>query len=133
MLSFYQPHPRLRVDVGVETMTEQSHKDACDINNIIKQFSITGILSHVSKMQGEFIHLPDAIDYQSSLAVISEAEATFDGLPAKVKEYFGFDVTQFLLAFESSDVEVRSKLREFGFLKPDQGGAPVVVQSALGD
>src|SRR5882724_5787175 len=51
------------------SMTKQEFLDECDINNIVKEYLITGQIAHISAKaaQGAFLDLPDPIDYQTAL------------------------------------------------------------------
>lgn len=107
--SNYRPHPRLQ-EFGEITnpingevtqppsMTKQEFKRECDINNIIKQFSRTGMFTHVSANAnaGAYEQLPDSYDFQESLHIIMEAEKAFMSLPAKTRERFGNEPSNFL-------------------------------------
>lgn len=78
--------------------TKQEFARECDINNIIKHFSVSGMLSHVNAKaaSGQYLDLPDAFDFQESMNIINQAEAAFMSLPAKLRDRFGNDPTQFL-------------------------------------
>lgn len=80
------------------SMTKQSFKDECDINNIVKAFQVTGIIAHINEKaaQGAYIDLPSALDYQESLNIALAAQASFDTLPASVRSRFDNDPAQFL-------------------------------------
>jgi len=76
--------------------TKQSFKQECDINNILKQYKETGLITHLNqkqKMYGDFI-TPD--DYQESLNILQEAQQAFDDLPALVRKRFDNDPAKFL-------------------------------------
>lgn len=76
--------------------TKQSFKKECDINQILKQYKETGLISHLNQKQemyGDFIG-PD--DYQESLAIIQQAHDAFLDLPALVRKRFDNDPSQFL-------------------------------------
>lgn len=100
---------------NLPSQTKQSHKSECDINNILKQFSKTGIISHINQNSQTYINLPDAIDYQQSLNIISEASGAFASLPSKVRDHYMNDPGSFLLAL--SDPSEAEFLRECGILK----------------
>lgn len=108
-IGWYQPHLEVNwtgevLDlktgefVKEASMTKQSFKEECDINNIIRQFSATGIVTHINEKaaQGDYVDLPDPLDYQESLNIVIAAQASFDGLPSSVRNRFGNDPTQFL-------------------------------------
>lgn len=107
--SFYVPHPRVTEDnttvnpvtgevVNPPSMTKQNFAKECDINNIIKQYRVTGQLAHISAKaaQGSYRDLPDPLDFQESMNIVLAAEDSFSTLPAKVRDRFGNDPGQFL-------------------------------------
>lgn len=107
--SFYRPHKRVTVDphiydpgTGEATIpvcrVKQSHVAECDINNIIKSFSVTGQFTHINAnaKQGAYLDLPDDMDFQAALALVERSEAAFATLPAHTRDRFGNDPAQFL-------------------------------------
>lgn len=80
------------------SMTKQSFMADCDINNIIKAFSATGVWNHINERaaQGVYTDLPDPIDFQQSLQLVRDAEASFASLPAAVRARFENNPEQFL-------------------------------------
>lgn len=113
---FHRPHKRLTINTGDVQVTKQSHKAECDINNILSQYKKTGIINHISSNQPKYIDLPDALDYQTSLNTIMQAQDSFASLPAVVRDRFNNDPANFLAAF--TDPAQHDYLREHGFLKP---------------
>lgn len=113
---FYRPHSRFLTIVDGPSMTKQSHKDECDIHNILSQFKRTGIISHIKQSGATFDDLPSDIDFQTSLHTVMEAERQFSLLPAKVRARFGNDPSQLLAALQ--DPNLATELRELGILKP---------------
>ena len=108
-LHFYRPHKRVTFDntkvdlktgelVEVPSLTKQSFVAECDINNIIKQYSQTGVVKHVSERanQGMYLDLPDELDFQNSLNTVLEAQAAFGSLPSSLRARFENDPGQFL-------------------------------------
>lgn len=109
--SFHHPHDRSATWYTGETvnpvtgevtrepsMTKQSFVLECDINNILKQYRATGIVTHISAQasQGMYADLPDSLDFQESLEVVRQAEAAFASLPSKVRDRFQNNAAQFL-------------------------------------
>lgn len=108
---FYRPHnPRatafdnLHLDpktgelVPMESMTKQSEMEACDIHNILKQYSQQGFEQLVRERaaQGQYMDLPADIDYQTSLNTVIAAQAAFAALPSQVRSRFQNDPGQFI-------------------------------------
>lgn len=120
-LGFFRPHD---VKLGAfancdpetgevyESMTRQSEMDACDIHNVLKQFSQQGFeqLVREKAAQGQYADLPDEIDYQTSLNLVMQANASFATLPSQVRERFGNDPAQFL-AFVSNPANAEELVR----------------------
>lgn len=107
---FYVPHKRYSW-VGIDpktgeilaSRTKQSEMDACDIHNILKQYSVQGLQQLIAENQakGRYADLPDNIDYQESLNTVMEAQRAFATLPAHVRERFNNDPAK-LLEFMSN-------------------------------
>lgn len=109
LYGFYQPHKRVTFNNELvnpvtgevshpPSMTKQEFAKQCDINNIIKEFSLTGQINHINAAaaQGAFLDLPDSVDYQEHLHTIMAAEAAFAALPAKMRDRFQGDPATFL-------------------------------------
>lgn len=103
---------------GGELITKQSHKDECDIHNIMRQYQRTGIITHIARQGARYEDLPDFADYQEGLNTAIRAEEAFASLPSKVRDHYGNDPGRFLAAF--SDDRERSFLEEFGLLRKKQ-------------
>ena len=114
-MSMFVPHRRVQVETGEFTFTKQSHKAECDINNILSQYKRTGMITHISARQAQYIDLPDASDLQEAFAVAEEANAAFMSLPAKVRDLFDHDPVKFLQAL--NDPSRADELRELGILR----------------
>lgn len=101
-----------------KSLTKQEHLLSCDINNIIKDFSKTGQIHHISAnaAKGAYMDLPEELDYQAALNTVIDAENAFATLPSKVRDRFGNDPAEFL-AF-MGDPQNLSEARELGLLKP---------------
>lgn len=104
-------------------MTKQSMKAECDINTILRQYSRTGVLTHVQSARPTYLDLPDGIDFQQALNIVLEGQEAFASIPAKVRAHYNNDPSAFLAAL--SDPEQADQLREWGFLKPLPAPAPV--------
>ena len=77
------------------SLTQQHFKDECDINNILRQFNITGILpeSSISPRYGDFTGV---VDYHSALNQVIAAEDEFMSLPATLRARFENDPAQLI-------------------------------------
>lgn len=120
--TLYHPHERVVAVTGDHSMSIQSAKAECDINNILSQYRRTGIVTHVSANRPTYSDLPSGLDYQQAMNTLIEAQGAFAGLPAKVRDHFANDPARLLVAL--ADPEQADKLREFGILNPLPSAAP---------
>lgn len=110
-----------------KSLTQQHLAAECDINNIIRKFEKTGLVTHVTDKVarfGDFTNLPD---YQAMLNTVRSAESQFMLLPAEMRERFDNDPAR-LVEF-LSDSRNRDEAIKLGILVEkrsgaEQGGAP---------
>lgn len=76
-------------------MTEQHHKQSCDINTIVAKYLKTGLLDHVKRYEGTYGDVTGA-DFKSAQDLIAQQKSTFNDLPAAVRAKFDNDPTQYL-------------------------------------
>lgn len=96
------------------SMTRQEYREQCDINNILKQFKKTGIVSHISAQQakGAYEDLPDPMEYQDALNAVLAAQESFASLPSKVRSRFDNDPERFLAFMQ--DPKNQEEMYELG-------------------
>ena len=114
------------------TLAQQQFRDECDINNILRQFNITGQLpdTPLSPRYGDFSGIGD---YHSALNAVIAAEDQFMALPANLRARFGNDPAQ-LIDF-LGDENNRSEAEKLGLLevpKAESTVTPLDV-TVLGD
>jgi phage internal scaffolding protein len=97
------------------SLTQQHQADQADINYIINQFNVTGVLpvSPVSPQYGDFTGVGD---YQSALNAVMAMEDEFLALPANIRARFENDPEQ-LLDFMSNDKN-RDEAIKLGLIEP---------------
>lgn len=89
--------------------TQQSFKDDCDINVIVRRFGVTGQLPNVAApVYGDFSQIDD---FRSAIHAVMDAEDEFMKLDAKIRERFNND-PQELLEFcaDTRNIEEAKKL-----------------------
>lgn len=80
-----------------EPITEQHHKDDCDINIIMKRFAETGELpDHANRLQATFGDFSDIPDYQTSLNMVIAAREAFMELKPEIRKRFHNDPGQMI-------------------------------------
>lgn len=81
----YTPHDRVSIDTGSDTPVEQSHRDQCDVNEIIRRFKRNGLLDHQNHRQPMYGDFTAASSLQESIELVTAAQDDFDSIPAKVR------------------------------------------------
>lgn len=91
--SRYSPHDPDKYGFATtgDSMTNQQFKEECDVNNILAKYKRTGLLSHVSRTQGQFGDFSTLEDYQTSLHKVMKAQESFGLLPSEVRNKFQND------------------------------------------
>ena len=100
------------------SMTKQSFKKQCNINNIMSKYEKTGVLTHVNTKQpqyGDFSQIPD---YRESLDKVIQAEDSFLSLPAKIRAKFNHYPSEFMDF--CLDPENRDQMIEMGLIRPSE-------------
>lgn len=103
------PNQKVSVDkitghVSVETvnkdpsLTIQSFKDECDINNIVARHAQTGEYTHLSNKLGQYADLTSITSYHDMVNQVHYANEAFETLPPKMRLRFKNDPGE-LLAF----------------------------------
>ena len=114
------------------TLTQQHFKDETDINNILRQFKITGLLPEapLSPRYGDFTGI---VDYHTALNSVISAEDGFMTLPAELRARFGNDPAQ-LIDFLSNENN-RSEAEKLGLLETPKAESTVTPLdvTVLGD
>ena len=97
------------------TLTQQHFKDECDINNILRQFNITGLLPEapLSPRYGDFTGIGD---YHSALNQVIAAENEFMALPAQIRSRFDNDPAKLIDFLDNS--ENKDEAIKLGLVNP---------------
>jgi len=89
-------------DWGV-SRTKQSEEKKCNINNIIKMYTKTGELQHISKTLMEYRDMSGIPDLHTAMNIVADAQSTFMELPAHIRAKCNHDVGAFLNYFDNPD------------------------------
>jgi phage internal scaffolding protein len=94
--SAYSPAIRVaKVPMG-DSMTQQNFKKECDVNEILKKYQKTGLITHLNERQGAYENFVGYDDYHTSMNAVIEARDAFLDLPAHIRKRFGNDPAEFL-------------------------------------
>lgn len=113
----YEPTERPTVEC-TEQLTEQAHRDTCNINKILADYTRTGLIAHAAKFEGQYDDFP-AIDFQQAMVLIKNTETMFNALPAATRKEFGNDPAAFL-AFAQDEANA-PRLKELGIERGNDG------------
>lgn len=76
--------------------TKQSFSSECDVNNILKKYTQTGILPNMMSSSPSYGDFSNPVDYQQSMNTVLNAQAQFASLPSIVRTRFANDPALFL-------------------------------------
>lgn len=113
----YFERERVPFETTGDSMTKQSFKEECDINNILKSYQRNGIIEHVRTVQGNYGDFTSATDYHDAMNQVVLAQEMFLTLPAKVRKRFGNDPAEFLDFAQNPENE--AQMREMGLLRDE--------------
>lgn len=120
---------RVTLDTG-PGLTEQAHKQECDINYILREAVSTGMVRHLAKHQGRYDDV-SVQDFQQAMGIVQRTTKMFEALPSKIRKEVGGDPAKFLKFVQ--DPANKTRLEELGMLKGNDGikgdgspsGAPI--------
>jgi phage internal scaffolding protein len=118
----YSREPGPTIEFTGPSMTKQSFKASCDINNILVKYQKTGVFDHVKQYEGQYFDATEA-DYHESMNTVVQAQQMFDDLPSKAREYFNNDPAKFLAFFDENGQQSTELLYELGLAIGTQNGS----------
>lgn len=101
---------------GDKIMTQQSFKDECDINVIMRRFGLDGQLP-VGVRMPTYMDFEGVFDFQSAMLAIIAARDSFAQMPARVRARFNNDPQAFV-EFCSDDAN-RKEAEALGLVPPE--------------
>jgi len=88
--------PDLDEDGNVVSLTKVAHKDECDVNNVLRRYDQTGLITHVNTAVARYGDFSEINEYQESLNLVIEAQQSFGALPSAIRERFANNPGKFL-------------------------------------
>lgn len=76
--------------------TDPSHKDDVCVNNIMKRYANTGIITHLNKNDGTYADVSEVPNLSEAMQHIVQANMTFRALPANVRRKFNNQPVEYL-------------------------------------
>lgn len=103
-------------DGNIVYFTEQSHKDRCEINKIIRKYDQNGIINHVSKFEAQYGDV-SGIEFKSAQDKVLNAKKMFNELPSHIRKRFENSPAK-LLSF-MDDANNREEAIKLGIIRAD--------------
>lgn len=92
--------------------TKQDHKDMCDINQLLRHYDRTGLITHVNNAVAHYGDYTEVNEYQESLNIVMKAQNAFGELPSDVRSFFKNDPGAFMEF--ATNPENHSKMVDLG-------------------
>ena len=108
----YGARRRVTKDFVKPSLVKEEFQADSDINEIMRKWSVTGVLQSSTVANMRFGDFGNVVDYHGALSQITAAEQDFAMLPAEVRDRFSNDVSSLLQALD--DPERAEELRELG-------------------
>lgn len=125
--------PRPVVECDPDKGAQQSFKDECDINNIMKKYMRTGQVTHLAANAGRFSDVSEVGSYHEAVQRVRESEKFFLGLSTDIRSFFDNDTALFMdFILDPANAE---EIRELGLdqltlelepVAPEEPAAPVI-------
>lgn len=111
---------KCRITFTQPSLTEQSHADACDINNIVARVLKSGYVPYSESslkraFYGDVTAAPR--DFMEAQQLVVRVNEVFDGLPSELRERFDNDPSKFVEFVENP--KNRAECLEIGLLAPE--------------
>lgn len=121
--SAYQKIDPVNLDGFEKTRTQQNFIEECDINNVMKKYRNSQVVTHVNEKEPKFVDVSNLpVDLKTALDVVMAANQTFMEMPSEVRKRFENDPQQFV-AFCENPANTEEMLK-LGLLEP-KPAAPV--------
>ena len=123
----YGDRTRSGFETTGESLTQQSHAQAADVRNIIKQYDRTGLIANVNKGIAQYGDYSEINEYAEALNMVREANESFAEIPSHIREQFGNNAGAF---FEfATDPKNSEKMIQMGLKKAPENIIEDVVEA----
>ena len=117
----YGDRTRQGFETTGESLTQQSHAQAADVRNIIKQYDRTGLIANVNKGIAQYGDYSEINEYAEYCNMVRQADESFATIPSNIRQQFNNDAGLF---FEFvTNPKNKEKMIEMGLAK-----APEIVE-----
>lgn len=105
----------LKQEGGGESQVQQNLRDEQDVNRIMDKWKRTGDPGVFQRTNGDFIDATMAVDYQTALNIIKDAEGAFLALPSALRKELDNSPAKFLEFMH--DPANAEKIRDYGLVE----------------
>lgn len=106
----YRPHSRQLANIPPESKTKTDQAASTDVNNIIRKYDRTGLITHLREAEGVYADVSEIGSYQDAVNVVQAAEESFLALPPGLRTRFDNDPAQFVDWASSASQDERNAL-----------------------
>lgn len=110
-----------------EGKTRQSHKDECDVNQILKKYQAGVPITHLSKTQGQYGYATSQ-SFHDAMNIVASATEEFMQQSSSIRAEFDNDPAKFLDALQ--DPANRESMIEMGLIDPQDKTPDKATQEA---
>jgi phage internal scaffolding protein len=96
--------------------TEQAHKRETDVNEIVKKYDKTGLITHIANFEAKFGDMT-GMEFQKAQEMVANAKSQFEMLPSEIRNRFANDPMNLLKFMEKK--ENRDEAIKLGLIHPD--------------
>lgn len=93
------------------TLTQQNGKEEADINTIVNRFLKTGLVPQVP-VPPTYQQFDDVFDFQTAMNVVAAGKASFEKMPADIRDAFHNNPQLFVETIDTWLAEPNSEIRE---------------------
>lgn len=73
---------------GEKSPVQQQFEEQSNINNIMKKYHATGMITHLNRKQGQYADMTQVKDYATSLQTVIDAQNAFMTLDSSIRKRF---------------------------------------------
>lgn len=101
--SAYDRDPAQGILFTETSLAQQHFKDECDVNNILRKYETTGLVTHVANGTPFYGDFSSVFEYYDAQNILIEAQERFDALPASLRKRFDNNPALMLSFIENPD------------------------------
>jgi len=116
MRSFLRSQTVVDQDGRPQYLTEQAHKDTCDVNKIVRKYDKTGLIDHVGRVEAAYGDVT-GVDFKDMQDRISGIKQKFEAMPNVIRKRFANDPIAYLDFM--SDANNRDEAVRLGLIRND--------------